>query len=143
MHVAAILKQKGRAVETVTGSMTLAEAAHRLASRRIGAVVVCGVRGDVIGVVSERDIVRMVADHGADALGRSVSEAMTTAIETCREVDTINELMSRMTNGRFRHIPVVENGELAGIVSIGDVVKLRLADLEREQNALRDYIQTA
>ena len=143
MHVAAILKAKGRAVETVTGNVTLAEVARRLTTHRIGAVVVCGARGDVIGIVSERDVVRMLAQHGQDALSRAAREAMTTAIETCREADTIDELMSRMTTGRFRHLPVVENGELAGIVSIGDVVKHRVAEVELEANAMRDYITVA
>lgn len=143
MHVAAILKAKGRAVETVTGNVPLAEVARRLTTRRIGAVVVCGVRGDVVGIVSERDIVRMLAEHGQEALDRAASEAMTTSIETCREADTIDELMSRMTNGRFRHIPVVENGDLVGIVSIGDVVKHRVAEVELEASAMRDYITVA
>jgi CBS domain-containing protein len=143
MHVAAILKAKGRAVETVTGNVTLAEVVRRLTTHRIGAVVVCGARGDVVGIVSERDIVRMLAEYGNDSLKRSASEAMTTKIETCREADTIDELMSRMTNGRFRHLPVVENGELAGIVSIGDVVKHRVAEVELEASAMRDYITVA
>jgi CBS domain-containing protein len=143
MHVAAILKAKGRAVETVTGNVTLAEVAQRLTTHRIGAVVVCGARGDVVGIVSERDVVRMLAEHGPEALRRSASEAMTRNIETCRESDTIDELMSRMTNGRFRHIPVVENSGLAGIVSIGDVVKHHVAEVELEASAMRDYITVA
>jgi CBS domain-containing protein len=143
MHVTAILKAKGRAVETVTGNVTLAEVAQRLTVHRIGAVVVCGARGDVVGIVSERDVVRMLAEHGPEALRRSASEAMTQNIETCRESDTIDELMSRMTNGRFRHIPVVENGDLAGIVSIGDVVKHHIAEVELEASAMRDYITVA
>lgn len=140
MHVAAILKEKGRAVETVTGNVPLSEVVRRLSARRIGAIVVCGARGEVVGIVSERDIVRMVAEHGGGALTRSASEAMTTEVETCREADTIDELMSRMTKGRFRHLPVVEAGELAGIVSIGDVVKHRVAEVELEASAMRDYI---
>jgi len=143
MHVAAILKQKGRAVETVTGSTTLEEVAKRLSSRRIGAVVVCSARGDVTGIVSERDVVRLVSEYGGEALNRSASEAMTTVVETCREVDTIQELMSRMTNGRFRHLPVVENGDLVGIISIGDVVKHHVAAVELEASAMRDYITAA
>lgn len=140
MHVAAILKDKGRAVETVTGNATLGEVVRRLSTRRIGAVVVCGGRGEVVGIVSERDIVRMLTSHGADALSRSASEAMTSEIESCRESDTIDELMSRMTKGRFRHLPVVEGGELVGIVSIGDVVKHRVAEVELEASAMRNYI---
>ena len=140
MDVAAILKEKGRAVETVMGNVTVGEVVHRLTARRIGAIVVCGARGEVTGIVSERDIVRILAMHGPSALERSASEAMTTEVETCREADTIDELMSRMTKGRFRHLPVVENGELAGIVSIGDVVKHRVAEVEHEASAMRDYI---
>ncbi len=140
MHVAAILKDKGRAVETVTGNVPLSEVVRRLSARRIGAIVVCGSRGEVVGIVSERDIVRMLAEHGAGALTRSASEAMTTEVETCREADTIDELMSRMTKGRFRHLPVVEGGGLSGIVSIGDVVKHRVAEVELEASAMRDYI---
>jgi CBS domain-containing protein len=140
MHVAAILKDKGRAVETVTGNTTLVEVVRRLSARRIGAVVVCGARGEVVGVVSERDIVRMLTSYGGDALSRSASEAMTSEIECCRESDTIDELMSRMTKGRFRHLPVVEDGELVGIVSIGDVVKHRVAEVELEASAMRSYI---
>lgn len=140
MHVAAILKEKGRAVETVTGNMTLGEVVSRLAARRIGAVVVCGPRGEVTGIVSERDVVRMLATHGTGALERSASEAMTSDVETCREADTIDELMSRMTKGRFRHLPVLEGGALVGIVSIGDVVKHRVAEVELEASAMRDYI---
>lgn len=140
MHVAAILKEKGRAVETVTASVTLGEIVKRLTTHRIGAVVVRGPRGEVEGIVSERDIVRMVASHGAEALGRPASEAMTRNVVTCREADTIDQLMSRMTEHRFRHLPVVEGGELVGIVSIGDVVKHRVAEVELEASAMRDYI---
>ena len=142
-HVAAILKDKGRAVETVTGSVALGEVVRRLSQHRIGAVVVCSARGEVTGIISERDVVRMLAEHGAGALTRSASEAMTTDVETCREADTIDELMSRMTRGRFRHLPVVEGGELVGIVSIGDVVKHRVAAVELEASAMRDYITVA
>jgi CBS domain-containing protein len=140
MHVAAILKEKGRAVETVTGNVTLGEVVRRLAARGIGAVVVCGPRGEVAGIVSERDIVRMLATHGSGALDRSAGEAMTSDVETCCEADTIDELMSRMTKGRFRHLPVLEGGALVGIVSIGDVVKHRVAEVELEASAMRDYI---
>lgn len=143
MHVATILKAKGRAVETVAGNVSLADVAQRLSKHRIGAIVVCGARGDVVGIVSERDIVRMLAAHGPEALSRAASEAMTSNIQTCREADTIDEVMSRMTNGRFRHLPVVENGELLGIVSIGDVVKHHVAEVELEASAMRDYITVA
>jgi CBS domain-containing protein len=140
MHVAGILKEKGRAVETVTAAVTLSEVAKRLASHRIGAVVVRGSHGEVAGIVSERDIVRALASHGAETLAWPVSKVMTRAVVTARESDTIDQLMSRMTEGRFRHLPVVEGGELVGIVSIGDVVKHRVAEVELEASAMRDYI---
>lgn len=140
MHVAAILKEKGRAVETVTADVTLGEIISRLAARRIGAVVVAGDRGEVSGIVSERDVVRVLAEHGADGLAWPAARIMTRHVVTARESDTIDELMSRMTTGRFRHLPVVEGGRLVGIVSIGDVVKHRVAEVELEASAMRDYI---
>lgn len=140
MHVAAILKDKGRAVETVGAGVTLAEIVSRLTHRRIGAVIVEGARGEVAGIVSERDIVRALAEGGAAALAWSASKVMTRNVVTARETDTIDELMSRMTEGRFRHLPVVEGGKLVGIVSIGDVVKHRVAEVELEASAMRDYI---
>jgi CBS domain-containing protein len=143
MHVAAILKEKGRAVETVTASATLADVIGRLAARRIGAVVVQGAHEPVAGIVSERDIVMAVAQHGARALEMAVRDVMTRDVTTCVETDTIDELMSRMTQGRFRHLPVVEAGKLVGIVSIGDVVKHRVAEVELEASAMRDYITAA
>lgn len=142
MHVDAILKQKGRSVETVTASVTLREVVRRLASHRIGSVVVSGPQGDVAGIVSERDIVLALASHGAEMLDWPASKVMTRSVITARESDTIDQLMSRMTEGRFRHLPVVENGELVGIVSIGDVVKHRVAEVELEASAMRDYINT-
>ena len=140
MHVAAILKEKGRAVETVAAEVTLGEIVKRLAARRIGAVIVEGTRGEVRGIVSERDIVRVLAEHGPEVLAWPASKVMTRNVVTARESDTIDELMSRMTEGRFRHLPVVEDGRLVGIVSIGDVVKHRVAEVELEASAMRDYI---
>ncbi|MBS0242585.1 MAG: CBS domain-containing protein [Proteobacteria bacterium] len=143
MHVTSILKMKGRAVETVTATMTLAEVVQRLASRRIGAIVVTSDQAPVLGIVSERDIVRVLAKEGPAVLSKPVSEAMTRNVVTCRETDSLDELMSRMTAGRFRHLPVVEDGRLVGIVSIGDVVKHRVAEVELEASAMRDYITAA
>jgi CBS domain-containing protein len=142
MHVAAILNEKGRAVEAVTGGVTLGELVKRLASHRIGAIVVRGAKGEVAGIVSERDVVRALAMSGAEVLGWPVSKVMTRNVVTAREADTIDQLMSRMTEGRFRHLPVVEAGELVGIVSIGDVVKHRVAEVELEASAMRDYISS-
>lgn len=143
MHVAAILKEKGRAVETVTDAVTLAEVARRLANHRIGAVVVRGTRSEIVGIVSERDIVHAIADRGATVLEWPVSRIMTRDVVTAREADTVDEIMIRMTESRFRHLPVVEDGKLVGIVSIGDVVKRRVAEVELEASAMRDYINVA
>jgi CBS domain-containing protein len=143
MTVRAILDLKGREVATIAPELKLAQAARLLSEKRIGAVVITGPERRVVGILSERDIVKAVAAGGAEALERTVASAMTREVVSCTETETIPELMSRMTSGRFRHVPVVENGKLAGIVSIGDVVKYRLEEMERESQALKDYILTA
>ena len=143
MTVRAILDLKGRDVTTVTPDKTLAEAASLLSQHKIGALVVTGAEHRVIGILSERDIVKAVSAGGAAALEEKISARMTREVVTCGPHDTMAELMGRMTAGRFRHVPVVENGRLVGIISIGDVVKHRLAEMERESSALRDYIMTA
>lgn len=140
MHVIAILKAKGRDVETVGTGATLAEVVQKLATKKIGVVIVSATGGDVSGIVSERDVVRVLAQHGMAALELPVSDVMTRNVTTCVEEDTIDELMARMTEGRFRHLPVVTDGRLAGIVSIGDVVKHRVAEIEMEAGAMRSYI---
>jgi CBS domain-containing protein len=114
-----------------------------LAQRRIGALVVTGPGHRIVGIISERDIVRALDAKGTAVLDVPIAEVMTRKVVTCSHSETIAEIMERMTAGKFRHVPVVEQGRLAGIVSIGDVVKARLEDLEREQDALRDYIRTA
>ncbi len=143
MLVSNILSVKGNAVVTVAPTATLSEAAALLSERRIGALVVTGAGRRITGIVSERDIVRMLARQGAKALDMPLTEVMTRKVVTCAASDTISAIMERMTAGKFRHIPVVEDDRLAGIVSIGDVVKMRLQEMEHEQSALRDYIQTA
>jgi CBS domain-containing protein len=140
MNVAAILKQKGRAVATIPPTLTLIEAAGRLANRRIGALVVVGARGEIAGIISERDIIRKLAESGPACLAQPVAETMTRHVVTCQEGDTLDELMSMMTTRRFRHIPVVAEGDLVGIVSIGDVVKHHVAEIEMEATAMRAYI---
>ena len=140
MHVAAILKEKGRAVETAGLQTTVMDVAARLSARRIGAIVITAADGSIAGIISERDVIRVIGQHGASALDWPVSEAMTRTVQTCRESDTIDTLMSVMTARRFRHLPVLENGRLAGIVSIGDVVKHRVAEVEHEATMMRDYI---
>jgi len=140
MNVAAILKHKGRAVTTAEPDATLLEIADRLAAKRIGAIVIAGGRGEVVGIVSERDIIRALAKEGAACLKRPVSEVMTKQVVTCQETDTLDELMAMMTARRFRHLPVVTDGALVGIISIGDVVKHHVAEVEMEATAMREYI---
>lgn len=143
MTVAAILARKGRNVLTVPVETTINEVIRILAERRIGAVVVADSFSRILGIVSERDVVRALASTGPDGLGRTVAAIMTTKVTTCADHDTINEVMQRMTEGRFRHLPVVEDGRIAGIISIGDVVKARIEQVEREADEMRTYIAMA
>jgi CBS domain-containing protein len=143
MTVKAILSRKGSDVLTIEPTASLAAAVKLLAERRIGAVVITGADRQVIGILSERDIVREFAAHGPAALDQQVGQAMTRKVITCAEAETVASLMERMTQGKFRHLPVVERGRLAGIVSIGDVVKYRLEEMEKESTALKEYILTA
>jgi CBS domain-containing protein len=143
MTVKAILSRKGSDVLTIEPTATLAAAVELLAARRIGAVVITGPDRQVIGILSERDIVRAFAASGAAALDQQVGQVMTRKVMTCTEAETVASLMERMTQGKFRHLPVVERGRLVGIVSIGDIVKHRLGEMENESSALREYILTA
>jgi len=143
MTIKSILTHKGNNVVTIEPTANLAAAARLLAERRIGAVVVAGLDRRVIGILSERDIVRALAEHGGAALELPVSQVMTRKVATCTEAETIVGIMERMTDGKFRHVPVVEDGRLVGIISIGDVVKYRIGEIEHESAALRDYIRTA
>lgn len=140
MNVATILRQKGRAVTTASPQATLLEIANKLAAKRIGAIVIVGTGGEVSGIVSERDIIRVIGSKGPECLSRPVSESMTRQVITCSEEDTLDELMRSMTEGRFRHLPVVTDGALVGIISIGDVVKHHVAEVEMEATAMREYI---
>ena len=140
MNVAAILRQKGRAVTTASPSTTLLEVVNKLAAKRIGAIVVVGTGGEVAGIISERDLIRVLAEAGRECLARPVSECMTKQVVTCQETDTLDELMAMMTARRFRHLPVVTDGALVGIISIGDVVKHHVAEVEMEATAMREYI---
>lgn len=143
MTVKTILAGKSGEVVTIEPGSSLADAAKLLAERRIGALLVCGPDRRVAGIISERDIVRALAERGAAALEESVGQVMTRKVVTCPETETVGEIMERMTAGKFRHVPVIEQGRLIGIVSIGDVVKHRLREMESESAALRDYIRTA
>ncbi len=140
MNVAAILRGKGSNVETARPTATLEEIARSLAARRIGAIVVVGPDGRIDGIVSERDIITAIGERGVSCLAETVASVMTKSVQTCDAADTLDELMARMTAGRFRHLPVVDEGKLAGIVSIGDVVKHHVAAVELEASALRGYI---
>ena len=143
MTVSIILAGKGRDVVTIEPNANLAAAVELLAEKRIGAVVIVGADRRIVGILSERDIVRALAERGRKALDEPVSAAMTRKVSTCHERETISSIMERMTLGKFRHVPVVDQGRLAGIISIGDVVKHRLGEVERDSAALRDYILTA
>ena len=141
MNVQSILGVKGDAVATVRQEASLADAAQLLRDHGVGALVVSGDGRAIEGIISERDVVRTLASHGAGALGRTVGSAMSTDVVTCASADPVERLMALMTGRRIRHLPVVDDsGHLAGIVSIGDVVKSRLGELESENKALFDYI---
>ena len=139
MHVAAILKVKGRNVVTTTADESLLDVAKLLEQNDIGCVVIEGGDGQVAGVVSERDVVRAIGKSGAKVLRQRVSVYMTQTVVTAREADPIDRLMSEMTVHRFRHMPVVERGRLTGLVSIGDLVKMHIAEADMEAAATREY----
>lgn len=140
MQVRHILFEKGRTVVAVAGDATLSEAARLMTRRHIGAVVVRDEDGTLAGILSERDIVRAIARDSVAALAQSVKSHMTRDVATCCENDTVDALMESMTHGRFRHMPVLEDDEIVGIVSIGDVVKTRIEETVREAESLREYI---
>ena len=143
MHVQNILKVKGNAVATIHPEATLGDATASLRDHGVGALVVSRDGRTIDGIVSERDVVRALAAHGGSTLGRDVASAMSTTVTTCHGHDTVDQLMSTMTERRVRHVPVVDDaGHLEGIISIGDVVKARVGQLEAENNQLHDYIQT-
>ncbi len=143
MTVKTILDTKGSNVLSIEPTATLEAAVAMLAKHRVGALLVLGPDRRVIGILSERDIVRALAERGAGALNEPLAQSMTRKVVTCSQSDTVGALMERMTTGKFRHLPVIEQDQLVGIVSIGDVVKQRLHEMEHEAAALRDYIQTA
>jgi CBS domain-containing protein len=143
MIVKNILAAKRGDVVTIEPTADVIAAVKLMAERDIGAVVVLGADHRIAGILSERDIMQALAEHGAAVLSEPVSQVMTREVKTCSEDDTIGDLMGRMTTGRFRHLPVVKQGRLIGIVSIGDVVKSRVEEIGQETKALHDYIQTA
>lgn len=143
MTVASILGNKGHDVITAQPHRTLLEAAKLLAERKIGALLITGADGSLKGILSERDIVRAIAKAGPGAMEDAVSLHMTTKVVTCTEGDLISQVMAQMTKGRFRHLPVMQADQLVGMISIGDVVKQRIAETEAESRSLMEYIQMA
>jgi len=143
MTVSTILADKGRDIVTIDPSANLAAAAQLLTEKRIGAALILGPDHRVVGIISERDIVRALAERGAAVLADPVSQTMTRKVETCNEREPISSIMQRMTDGKFRHVPVVDQGRVVGIVSIGDVVKHRVQQMERESAQMREYILSA
>ncbi|MBX3582659.1 MAG: CBS domain-containing protein [Rhizobiaceae bacterium] len=143
MTVRAILEAKGHDVVTLGPNEKISEAIRLLADHKIGALVVTNEDRKIVGILSERDIVRMLGHKGAEALDLVVRDVMTPKVKICNEQHTVNEVMEIMTRGRFRHLPVEKNGQLDGIISIGDVVKRRIEDVEREAEQIRSYIATA
>ena len=140
MLVSQILKDKGDMVFTASPAETVSAVASELHVRRVGAVVVVGGQGEVVGIVSERDIVRVVAEHGAGCLETAVETCMTRDVNFATPGETVDSLLSRMTDRRIRHLPVVRDGRLAGIVSIGDHVKHKISEVEAEADGLKQYI---
>jgi CBS domain-containing protein len=143
MTVKAILEAKGHDVYVLNPGEKLSEAIRILAEHRIGAIVITNGDKKIAGILSERDIVRALAKDGAEALDQPIRQVMTSKVKVCHENNTVNDVMETMTRGRFRHLPVEKNGMLDGIVSIGDVVKKRIEDVEREAEDIKQYIATA
>ena len=140
MRIDGVLRAKGHEVISVAPDAVLREAAELLHKHRIGALLVLGPHDELIGIVSERDIIGTVAERGSDALYMRVDQVMSSEVVVCSSRDTVEQLMTVMTERRFRHLPVVDNGQLVGIVSIGDVVKRRLSEISDEADALHGYL---
>lgn len=142
MNVATILGEKGNNVVTGNPEDSILDIAKMLRKHRIGCIVLSDGKDGIAGIVSERDLVRAIADSGSDILTSPVSKCMTKKVVACQKSDTIDTIMAAMTDGRFRHMPVVEDEKLVGVISIGDVVRLRIAEAELEAAAMREYIAT-
>ena len=143
MTIGSILAQKGRSVTTIQPSRTLRDLIDVLVAKHIGAVIIADADGSMHGIISERDVVRAIAKHGCDALDDLVTDYMTRDVVTTSEAETVISAVQKMSKGRFRHMPVVEDGRIAGMISTGDAIKYRLEQMEQEQSALREYIATA
>ena len=142
MTVRSILNTKGHQIMSVEPDAKMSAAIKLLGEKKIGAVLVMN-QSRLEGILSERDIVRVLGERGAAVLEEPVSSVMTRKVVTCKETDTVAEIMEMMTTGKFRHLPVLDNGKVAGLISIGDIVKWRVREYETEQEALRDHIKTA
>lgn len=142
MNIGQILKSKARGVETGRADDSIEHIASRLAERNIGVIIITSENGSVTGVISERDIIRLIAKNGAKALALKASDGMTREVVTCTRANTLDEIMEMMAAGRFRHLPVVEDGALVGIVSTSDIVKHHIAEVELEVTAMRGYLAT-
>lgn len=140
MNVDAVLKTKGCNVYTARPESTLLDISRQLSAKRVGVIVVIGDAGSVAGIISERDLVNAISKHGPNVLSEPVANVMTKEVNTCERTNTIDEMMDLMTKGRFRHVPVIENGALIGLISIGDVVKHHIAEVEMEVTAMRCYL---
>ncbi len=143
MTVRAILNEKGFDVITLKPDVSVKDAVAALAKHRIGAIVVTDGKGVIKGIISERDIVRTLAEDGAEALKHSVADLMTANVKVCTENHSVHEVMEIMTRGRFRHLPVERDGKLIGVISIGDVVKRRIEEAQKEAEEIRSYIASA
>ena len=142
MTIRLILRHKGNAVHTASADDTVGDVSRLLDRHRIGAVLVRDGTGAIVGVVSERDIVVALARRGSDCLNLKVPDVMSSPVVTCEPADSVDQVMQLMTDRRIRHVPVMDGGELVGIISIGDVVKYRISKVESEANAMRAYIAT-
>lgn len=140
MTAKAILDEKGRDVFTAGPDITVNEAGKLLTHNRIGAIVIVDTEDRICGILSERDIVGAIARNGPGVLSDKVSSVMTSQVKVCDENDSVNQLMEWMTTGRFRHLPVETNGKIGGIISIGDVVRMRIEQVEREAEEIKAYI---
>jgi CBS domain-containing protein len=142
MKVRQILDAKGGEVATIAPDRTIQDAIGELGRRRIGSLVVVDAQGHLVGILSERDVVAQMAEHGMDLTRTHVRDLMTRTVTTCQPDDDVTAVTVKMTDGRFRHVPVMQQGKLVGLISIGDAVKARINELEHEREALRDYISS-
>lgn len=142
MTIASVLRDKGKSVETIAGDVSVHDAVRRLGEKRIGALPVIEA-GQIVGIISERDVIYCLREHGADVLDWPVSRVMSSPAITADSGMSVLAALALMTQRRIRHLPIVDNGQIRGIVSIGDLVKFRMERIEAEADAMRAYIQSA